>query len=166
MANFRGDFVERAGYHGKSSEISRMAVALNSLRRTCGSFQSQARADFLFQLRAEVSKHADRPGELSYPHVLRCVLKTRDIALRFGIPVGQLDSKSNRLGVHTVGAADHGRVFEFPGTAFQDLGELLKTRADDFRSLINEQSLSGVNQVVGGNFVMVLGRCWAQCLSE
>src|SRR3989475_7756525 len=98
MANFRGDFVERAGYHGKSSEISRMAIALNNLRRNCGSFQSQARADFFFQLRAKVGQCADRPGELSDAHVLRCVLKTRDIALRFGIPVGQLDSKSNRLG--------------------------------------------------------------------
>src|SRR5439155_12649868 len=83
-----------------------MAVALNNLRRNCGSFQSQVRADFFFQLRAEVGKGADRPGELSYTHVLRRVLKTRDIALRFGIPVGQLDSKSNRLGVHTVGAAE------------------------------------------------------------
>src|SRR5438132_10737350 len=81
MANFRGDFVERAGYHGKSSEKSRMAIALNNLRRNCGSFQSQARADFFFQLRAEVGKGADRPGELSYTHVLRRVLKTRDIAL-------------------------------------------------------------------------------------
>src|SRR5438876_8502057 len=94
MANFRGDFVERAGYHGKSSEISRMAVALNNLRRNCGSFQSQARADFLFQLRAEVGKRADCPGELSYAHVLRRALKASDIALCFGIPVGQLDSKS------------------------------------------------------------------------
>src|SRR5204863_8315403 len=114
MANFRGDFVERAGYHGKSSEISRMAVALNNLRRNCGSFQSQARADFFFQLRAEVGKGADRPGKLSYTHDLRCGLKTRDIALRFGIPAGQLDSNSNRLGAPTVGAADPGPAFECP----------------------------------------------------
>src|SRR3989441_7298039 len=166
MANFRGDFVERAGYHGKSSEISRMAVALNNLRRNCGSFQSQARADFFFQLRAEVGKGADRPGELSYTHVLRRVLKTRDIALRFGIPVGQLDSKSNRLGVDTVGAADHGRVFELPGAAFQDLGELLKTRGDDFRSLPDEQSLSGVDNVIGGQSVVEPARLRAHNLSD
>src|SRR5438552_11656493 len=166
MANFRGDFVERAGYHGKSSEISRMAIALNNLRRNCGSFQSQARADFFFQLRAKVGKRADCPGELSYAHVLRRALKASDIALCFGIPVGQLDSKSNRLGVDTVGAADHGRVFEFPGTAFQDLGELLKTRADDFRSLTNEQSLSGINHVVGGQSVMEPARFRAHDLSD
>src|SRR5438445_10944738 len=148
MANFRGDFVERAGYHGKSSEISRMAIALNNLRRNCGSFQSQARADFFFQLRAKVGQCADRPGELSDAHVLRCVLKTRDIALRFGIPVGQLDSKSNRLGVHTVSAADHGRVFELPGAALEDLGKLSQVFRDDFRSLTDEQRLSGVDYVI------------------
>src|SRR5436309_14009885 len=166
MANLGSDFFERAGYHGKSGQISRMAVALNDLRRNCGGFQSKARADFFLQLRAEMGEGANRPGELSYAHVLRCVLKTRDIALRFGIPVGQLDSKSNRLGVHTVGAADHGRVFEFPGTAFQDLGELLKTRADDFRSLTNEQSLSGINHVVGGQSVMEPARFRAHDLSD
>src|SRR2546428_13365376 len=105
MANFRGDFVERAGYHGKSSEISRMAIALNNRRRNCGSFQSQARADFFFQLRAKVGKWADRPGELSDANVLRCVLKTRDMALRYGIPFGQLDSKRNLPGVPPVGSA-------------------------------------------------------------
>src|SRR5438874_2695008 len=117
MANFRGDFVEGAGYHGKSSEISRMAVALNNLRQNCGSFQSQARADFFFQLRAEVGKGADRPGELSYTHVLRCVLKTRNIALGLGVPVGQLDSESNRFGMDTVGASNHWCVSELPGAA-------------------------------------------------
>src|SRR5256886_12767211 len=166
MANFRGDFVERAGYHGKSSEISRMAIALNNLRRNCGSFQSQARADFFFQLRAKVGKRADCPGELSYAHVLRRALKASDIALCFGIPVGQLDSKSNRLGVDTVGAADHGRVFELPGAAFQDLGELLKTRGDDFRSLPDEQSLSGVDNVIGGQSVVEPARLRAPNLSD
>src|ERR1700756_2199542 len=125
MPNFRGDFVERAGYHGKSSEISRMAVALNNLRRNCRSFQSQTRADFFFQLRAEVGKSAHRPGELSYSHVLRRVLKARPIALRFRVPVGHLESKGNRLGVDTVGAADHWCVFKFPGAALEDLGKLL-----------------------------------------
>src|SRR5213079_1088997 len=166
MANFRGDFVERAGYHGKSSEISRMAVALNNLRRNCGSFQSQARADFFFQLRAEVGKGADRPGELSYTHVLRCVLKTRNIALGLGVPVGQLDSESNRFGMDTVGASNHWCVSELPGAVFQDLGELLKTRGDDFRSLTNEQSLSGIDHVIGGQSVMEPARFRAHDLSD
>src|SRR5437773_9768329 len=166
VANLSSNLVEARSDHSQSCKIRRMTIPLDHLRRNCGSFQSQARADFFFQLRAEVGKGADRPGELSYTHVVRRVLKTRDIALRFGIPVGQLDSKSNRLGVHTVGAADHGRVFEFPGTAFQDLGELLKTRADDFRSLTNEQSLSGITNVVGGQSVMEPARSRAHDLTD
>src|SRR5207253_3805422 len=53
-----------------------------------------------------------------------------------------------------------------PGTAVQDLGELLKTRADDFRSLTNEQSLSGINHVVGGQSVMEPARFRAHDLSD
>src|SRR2546425_1697808 len=148
MANLGSDFFERAGYHGKSGQISRMAVALNDLRRNCGGFQSKARADFFLQVRADMGEGANRPGELSYAHVLRRVLKTRNIAMGLGVPIGQLDSKSNRFRVDTVSAADHGRVFELPGAALEDLGKLSQVFRDDFRSLTDEQRLSGVDYVI------------------
>src|SRR5438445_11262063 len=66
MANLSGDFVERAGYNGKSSEISRMAIGVNNLRRNCRSFKSQTSSDYIIKIRAEVGKRTDCPGELHY----------------------------------------------------------------------------------------------------
>ena len=54
-----------------------------------------------------------------------------DVALRFRIPVGQLEAESDGLGVDAVRAADHGRVLELPRAALEDFGEPLQVLRDD-----------------------------------
>ena len=54
----------------------------------------------------------------------------------------------------SVGAADHGGVFELPGAAFEDFGEALEILGDDLRRLADEQGLRGVDDVVGSESVV------------
>src|SRR2546425_7283284 len=70
MANLGSDFFERAGYHGKSGQISRMAVALNDLRRNCGGVSSQRRAEFFPPPRAFTWERAQPPPETFLPPCL------------------------------------------------------------------------------------------------
>ena len=120
VADFGGDLVERAGDDGQRGDVGGVAVALDHLRRDGGGFQSQPLADALFELGAEVGEGADGSGELAHAHVFGGAAKARDVALGLGVPVGQLESEGDGLGVDAVGAADHGRVFELPGAAFED----------------------------------------------
>ena len=74
---------------------------------------------------------ADRAGEFADAHVLGGLPEALDIPLRLGIPVSQLEAERNWLGVNAVGAADHGRVFELPGSALQDFRKPLEIGGDD-----------------------------------
>ena len=107
-----------------------------------------------FQLGAEVSKGAHRPGKFSHPHVFGGVAKARDIALGLGVPVGQLETKCDGLGVNAVGAADHGRVFKFPGAPFQHGGKLFQIGGDNRRRLLDEQGLRSVDYIVRSQAVV------------
>ena len=80
--------------------------------------------------------------------------KARDVALRLGVPVGQLEAKRDGLGVDAVGAADHGRVFEFPGAAFQHGGKLFQIGGDDRGRLLDQQGLRSIDHVVRSQAVM------------
>ena len=101
-----------------------------------------------FQFGAEVGEGAHRSGKFSHPHVFGGAAKARDIALGLGVPVGQLETKRDGLGVNAVGAADHGRVFEFPGAAFQHSGKLFQIGGDNRGGLLDEQGLRSIDHVV------------------
>ncbi len=93
-------------------------------------------------------KDSDGSGELSYAHVFRSGDEARDVALGFGIPVGDFEAEGDGLGVDAVRAADHGSVFEFPGAAFEDLGQALQVLRDDLRGLADQQGLRGIDDIV------------------
>ena len=154
MADFRGDLVQRAGDHRECGQVVGMAIALDHLGRNCGGLQSQAGANLFFDLGAEVGERSHRAGKLAHAHVLGGSLEAFDVALRLGIPVGQLEAEGNRLGVNAVSAADHGRVFELPGAAFEDLGKPFEIGGDDGRRLADEQGLCGVDHIVGREAVV------------
>ncbi len=101
-----------------------------------------------------MGKRAHGAGKFSHPHVLGGGSKARDVALRLGIPVGQLETESDRLGVDAVGAADHGRVLELPGAALQYLGQTLQIGGDNRGGLPDEQGLGRVHHVVRGQAVV------------
>ena len=154
VADLGGDLVECRGDHGERPQIVRVAVALDDLRRNRGGFQSQARADLLFEFRREMGEDSHGAGELAHAHVFGGGIEARDVALRFRIPVGQFESEGDGLGVDAVGAADHGRVFEFPGAAFEHFGEALKIFRDDGGRLADQQGLRGIDHVVGSEAVV------------
>src|SRR5579859_6337901 len=101
-----------------------------------------------------MGEDTDRTRELSYAHVFCCGHEARNVALRLRIPVGQLESEGDGLGMDTVRASDHGSVFELPGAALQDFGEALEILRDDFRRLADQQGLRRVDYVVGGEPVV------------
>ena len=107
-----------------------------------------------FQFGAEVGKRAHRSGKFSHPHVFGGAAKARDIALGLGVPVGQLETKRDGLGVNAVGAADHGRVFEFPGAAFQHGGKLFQIGGDNRGRLLDEQSLRSIDYIIRSQAVV------------
>jgi hypothetical protein len=123
---------------------------LNYLGGNRRRFQSQAGANFFFQLRAEVSQGSNGARKLAHAHVLSGPLKALDVALHLGVPVGHLESERNRLGVNPVSAADHGRVLELPGPALEDFRKPVEVGGDDRRRLADEQRLRRVDYVVGG----------------
>src|SRR4029077_20440208 len=107
-----------------------------------------------FQFGAEVREGSDCAGELPYPHVFGGGAKAGDIALGFGIPVGQLETKSNGFGVNAVSAANHGSVFEFQGTAFKNSRKFFQIGGDDGGCLLDEQSLGSIDDIVRSQAVV------------
>ena len=154
VADLGGDLVERGGDYRQGGEIVGVAVALDHLRTDCGSLQSQASAYLFFQLGSEVGEDADCAGELSDAHVLGSGYEAGDIALGFGIPVGNFEAERDGLGVNAVSAPDHGSVFEFPGAAFENFGKALEVLCDDLRGLADQERLRCVDDVVRGQSVV------------
>src|SRR5258708_19575301 len=117
MTNLGSDLVERASNHGKGCQKIGVGISLNYLGRNGSSLQSQTGAHLLFQLRAEMSEGADCAGKLSDTNLFRRTLKAFDVALHFGVPVGQLKAKSHSFCVHSLTAPNHGRLLPLPSAA-------------------------------------------------
>src|SRR5581483_6209823 len=100
-------------------------------RRHRGSFQSQAGADLFLQFGSEVRENSYRPRELSHPHVFGGSDETVNIALGFGIPVGDFESEGDGLSVDAVRAPHHGSVLELPGPALENFGQALEILRDN-----------------------------------
>src|SRR5581483_5958913 len=108
--------------HRQRGQIMRMAVALNYLRRNCGSLQAQPRTHLLLEFWGKVRENADRSREFSDPHIFGGSRESCNIALRFRIPVGNLESQGNRLGMDAMRPTDHWRIFEFPCSPLKNIG--------------------------------------------
>ena len=114
MADFGGDFIQRAANYRQGCQIIGMAIALNHLRRARRSFDPEAGAHFRFQFRAQMRESAHRAREFADAHLFRGTVETFNVALHLGIPICQLEAERNRFGMDAMRTADHGRVFELP----------------------------------------------------
>jgi hypothetical protein len=132
----------------------RVSIALDHLRRNRGSFQSQPRADLLFEFRREMREDANCARELAHTHVFRSGHEPRNVALRLGIPVGDLEAECDGLSVNAVSAPDHGSVLKLPRASLQNFGEALQILRNDLRRLPREQRLGGVDDIVGSKAVV------------
>src|SRR5581483_3427918 len=99
-------------------------------------------------------KGSDRARELSHPHTFGCASEALDVALHFGVPVGELETEGDRLGMNSVSSADLGCIFEFPGTLSQGLGEALQVSSNDLGGLPHQKRLCRIHNIVGGETVM------------
>src|SRR6185369_11104340 len=102
----------------------------------------------------EMSKRADGAGKLSNAHVFGGDAKAFDVALGLGVPDGQLESKRNGLGVDAVGTPDHGRIFKFPGAAFEHRRELFQIGRNNRRRLLNKKGLGSIDDIVRSQSVV------------
>src|SRR5579884_714273 len=76
------------------------------------------------------------------------MFKAVDVAFRFGIPVGELESEGRGLGMNAVSASDRRRVLKFKRTAFEHGFERFKIVANDQRSFVNLKCLRGIDDIV------------------
>ena len=76
------------------------------------------------------------------------MLKAFDVAFRFGMPVGELQSKRRGLGMNAVSAPDRRRMLKFKRTAFEDGLERLQIVANDQRGFVNLKRLGGIDDIV------------------
>ena len=130
VANFGGDLVERGGDHGQRREIVRVAIALDDLRGDGRDLQSQARADLLFDVPASrCAKLPTAPEILPTRICSAAAIEARDVALRFGIPVGQLQAEGDGLGVDAVGAADLGVSLNSQARRFEHFAQAARDPA-------------------------------------
>ena len=88
-------------------------------------------------------------GKLAHAHILGGAFEALDVSLRLGIPISQLEAEGNWLGVNAVGAANHRDILELPGAAFEHFGKPFEIGSNDGRCLPDEQSLCGIDHVVG-----------------
>src|SRR5258708_12402086 len=131
-----------------------MAVALNHLRSDGRDIEAEALANSLFHFRAEVRGVADGAGNFSYGHLRSGVAETLLVAFVFGEPVGDFQAEGNGLGVNTVGAADLRCMAKFLSAFGEHVAEFDEGGFDEPRSVADEESLGGVNNIVGGHAVM------------
>jgi hypothetical protein len=89
-------------------------------------------------------------GEFADSHIFRRVAEALQVALHFGVPVGELQTEGDGLGVHSVGAADLWGVFEFPGAALEHVRQADESLVNENRSLFDEQGLGRVHHVIRG----------------
>ncbi len=87
-------------------------------------------------------------GNFSYGHLPRGVPEAIEVAAILGKPIGDFQAKRDRLGVHSVRAADLRRVLKLPRAAFEHLAETHEAVLDQSRGFAKLQGLRGVHDVI------------------
>src|SRR5215467_1976105 len=73
----------------------------------------------------DLSERPHGSRDLSYADIVDGFLQTCQIALHFLIPQRELETKSNRFGVHSMGAPDHDSGFVLECLAPENLHQIL-----------------------------------------
>ena len=115
-------------------------VALDHLRCHRRGLQTQPRADALLGFRTDMREGSHRARDLAHAQVFGGRSQAHQIAPRFAVPDGQLQSEGDRLGVYAVGAADLHGVFEFESAALQDRLQSLQAGQQNPASLPDLQA--------------------------
>src|SRR4051812_42537329 len=107
-----------------------VAVARDHLRSDGRRLETEARANTLFGLGADVAEGANSSRNLADSHILGGLPEPGEAAERFVVPERDLEPKRNRFGMYAVGPADLDRVLELVRTALQDVEQALEFSGD------------------------------------
>jgi len=93
VTDFGCNLIQRGGDHGEGGEIVRVPVTLDYLRRYGGRLQTQTRADLSSISGVRCAKIPTAPENFANSQILGHRAKARNVALCFGIPIGDLEAK-------------------------------------------------------------------------
>src|SRR5512133_975840 len=91
---------------------------------------------------------SNRPRQLPDAHLLGGEVEALEVALHFGVPVRQLQSECNRLGMDTMSAANLWGMSEFLCPALEHLDQLLDIRPQDRGCLLYQERLRRIDDIV------------------
>lgn len=119
VADFSGNFVNGPGKNGKGCKELRMTVALNHLAGNRSRFQAQLGTDVFFNVRVDTGEGANCTRDLAISNALPSPFEPVNIAFDFFIPIGNFQSKGQRLGMNTMRPANDRGEFVFLRLPFQ-----------------------------------------------
>ena len=125
VADLGGDLVECRRNHRQRSQVCACRSRWITCEEMSAAFNPSRAQIFSSSSGVRCANVPTAPENFPTRMSSAAALKARDVALRLRIPVGHLETERDRLGVDSVRAADHGRVFEFPGAPLQHFGEAL-----------------------------------------
>ena len=101
-------------YDRESSEVRRVSIARDDLRRHRLGTQSERAESLALNLRRQVRVCADRAGHLSDGDLFASDLQTFATARELRVMTSEREPEGDRLGVNPVRAPDHRRVRVLP----------------------------------------------------
>ena len=107
-------------------------------------------ADIGFNSWRRIRKGAYSAGDLARFHSLGRMLEAFNVALHFGIPVEQLQTKGRWLSVHPMGTAHFYSVFIFLGFFADDIFQMFKIFFENVVGLLQQITICRVNNVGAG----------------
>ncbi len=154
VADFQGDFFAQRGCQREGGDEVGMTIALDHLRGDGCGLEVQAGADHLFHFGTDVREGSDGAGSLAHAQVFSGGADALQVAFRFLIPDGDLETEGDGLGMDSVGPADLDGVLKLECAALEDGLQRFQVAEDDGGGLLQEERLRGIDDVVGGEAVV------------
>ena len=147
MPNLRRDALQRSSQDRQYGEQFGVAIAAHDLGGRRIGRQAQALHHGRLHLRWDVGVRADRARDLADGHRRASAGEPFGITEQLGVPARRLEAKGDRLRMHPMAAADHGRGAVLQRQPANDLDEPGQLRGDDRGAVAQLHGRRGVEQV-------------------
>src|SRR5215471_8392500 len=154
VPDFESHLFHRGSDDSENGEILCVAVPLYDLSGDRLGFEGEFPADPFFNLGVEVRKGTHGARDLAVSDLVARAPHSFLIALVLSVVEGEDESKSSGLGMNTVSAPDHGCELEFVRAPPEHLAKSLKVLDDQSGGIDQQQGISGINDIGGGQSVM------------
>jgi hypothetical protein len=102
----------------------------------------------------DVGKGSDSPREFTDAYGIFCPFHSGEISFHLIIPEGHFEAEACGFGMDPMGPPNHQGLFVFEGLLLQDIQKAVDVLENDFRSLFQQQSERGIQDIGGGESVM------------